>query len=433
MSLFDICLTSNPSRICGDAGAGFSLTSRRLPGEQAHPAAGLDLAFSYEAAEDDGGGLELALLWNPDVYSRDTAHAWLSSFAAWARWLAEDVGRANAPLPPLLPDEALWLAQWEHGPARIRPAKRLHEIFETVAEQHPHRAIVIAETGTQCAADVEYEANRIAQSLIRHGVMHEEPVAVLTACSAELPATVLGIWKAGAAYLPLALEQPAERLKQIVMDSGARALIVLGGHSVPPSVALLFKTILRPNDWDHGTACSDAGRPEIAGTPRDLACVIYTSGTSGTPKGVLIQHDGLVNFVATTWEEFSLRPDDRISLVTTPNFDASLWELALGLLYGIAIVPVSSALRDDPWALKRWYKTYGVTVAFHTPSWLRVSQQTPFEGLRVLATGGEAPNHDDARHHAGHLAFWNVYGPTEATVFLCAANGCRRTRIPANR
>ena len=63
-------------------------------------------------------------------------------------------------------------------------------------------------------------------------------------------------------------------------------------------------------------------------------------------------------------------------------------------------MPVSRALRDDPWALKRWYKTHGVTVAFHTPSYLRVSQKTPFEGLRILITGGEAPTHDDARHYA---------------------------------
>ena len=63
----------------------------------------------------------------------------------------------------------------------------------------------------------------------------------------------------------------------------------------------------------------------------------------------------------------------------------------------MAVVPVSRALRDDPWALKRWYKQHGVTVAFHAPSYLRVSKQTPFDGLRILITGGEAPNHDDAQ------------------------------------
>ena len=124
-SLCDIALTTNPSRTCSDAGAGCSLTPSCLAGELARPAAGLDLSFSYEPT-DDNVGLELALVWNPDVYSRSTAQAWLSSLAAWARWLAEDISRADTPLPALLPEEAQRLAQWEPGPAIVRPAKRFH-------------------------------------------------------------------------------------------------------------------------------------------------------------------------------------------------------------------------------------------------------------------------------------------------------------------
>ena len=121
-----------------------------------------------------------------------------------------------------------------------------------------------------------------------------------------------------------------------------------------------------------------------------------------------------------TGEAFGLTPEDRVSLVATPGFDASLWELGMALLHGMAIVPVSRALRDDPWALKQWYKKHGVTVAFHAPSYLRVSKEIPFDGLRVLITGGEAPNHDDARRHADCLALWNAYGPTETCIFMCA-------------
>jgi len=419
-SLFDVALTTNPSRTCGDGSAGFSLTPARLPGELASPAAGLDLLFSHEPLEDGGGGLELAVVWNPDVYSRNTAQAWLSSFAAWARWLAEDIGRADAPLPALLPEEALCLARWERGPAVTRPAKRFHEVFESVAGQYPQRSAVIAETGVESYAELDRRANRIARALLDHGVVREEPVAVLTECSADLPATVLGIWKACAAYLPLALEQPPERLAWMAADSGARILIVLDGHAVPPSLKQAVKTTLRPEDWDRNAANSQADRPDIAGTPLDLAYIIYTSGTTGMPKGVLIQHDSLVNAAFMSGETFGLTPNDRFSLVATPGFDASLWEMGAALLHGMALVPVSRALRDDPWALKQWYKTHGVTVAFHAPSYLRVSKQTPFEGLRVLITGGEAPNHDDARHHANHLAFWNACGPTETCIFVCA-------------
>ena len=416
-SLFDIALTANPSRTCGDAGTDFSLTPVRLPGETAQPPAGLDLLFSYEPVEDNGGGLELALVRNPEVFSQNTAEAWLRSFAAWARWLAEDIHRADAPLPALLPEEARCLARWERGPTRIRPAKRFHELFEGVADRYSQRAAVVTETGIESYAELDRRANRIARTLLDRGITREEPVAVLTECSGDLPATLLGIWKAGAAYVPLALDQPPARLAYMARDSGAKTLVVLDGHAVPPSLAQAVQTILRPEAWER---TSDDGRPEIAGTLQDLAYVIYTSGTTGTPKGVLIQHDSLINAAYASGETFGLTPEDRFSLVATPGFDASLWELGAALLHGMALVPVSRALRDDPWALKRWYKRHGVTVAFHAPSYLRVSKQTPFDGLRILISGGEAPNHDDARCHADHLAFWNAYGPTETCIFVCA-------------
>ncbi len=416
-SLFDICLTTHVSRTSGDGGAGLRLTSGHSPGELAHPPDGVDLAFGHEWLEDDGGGLELSLAWNSDVYRRSTAEAWLSSLAAWARWLAEDIGRADAPLPALLPEEAQRLALWERGPVRTRPARRFHELFERVADGQPHRPAVVTGTGIETYAELERQANRVARSLLDHGIAREEPVAVLTECSSHLPATVLGLWKAGAIYLPLALEQPPDRLVHMARDAGARTLIALDGHAVPPALAGAVRTILRPGDWERS---AHASRPEIAGAPGDLAYVIYTSGTSGMPKGVLIQHDSLVNAAYMTGEACGLTSEDRVSLVATPGFDASLWELGLALLHGMAIVPVSRALRDDPWALKRWYTAHGVTVAFHTPSYLRVGQQAPFDGLRILITGGEAPSHDDARRHAGQLALWNAYGPTETCIFVCA-------------
>jgi amino acid adenylation domain-containing protein/thioester reductase-like protein len=414
-SLYDISLTSNPSRTTGDADASLRLTPRCLPGAVARPSGGVDLAFSHEPIEDNG--LELALLFDPDVYNSDAAQAWMHSFADWARWLAEDIGRADSPLPALLPEEASCLDRWEPGPIIARPAKRFHELVESMATSYPRRAAVITETGVESYAELDARANRIARALLESGVAHEEPVAVLTECSADLPATALGIWKAGAAYLPLALEQPPERLAYMVRDAGAKTLIVLDGHAVPPALALAVQTILRPEAWERNAG---AGRPDVAGTPQDLAYIIYTSGTTGMPKGVLIRHDSLVNASFMSGETFGLTPEDRVSLVATPGFDASLWEMGMGLMNGMAIVPVSRALRDDPWALKKFYTKLGVTVAFHAPSYLRVSQQTPFEKMRVLVCGGEAPTHDDARHHVNHLAFFNAYGPTETCIFVAA-------------
>jgi amino acid adenylation domain-containing protein/thioester reductase-like protein len=408
-SLFDISLTANPSRSCGNAETDFSLSPYVLPNEVTAPAAGLDLAFSHEPLPD--GGLELALVWNPDVYRQDTAEAWLRSFAAWARWLAEDTSRIDTPVPALRPDEIATLAQWENGPSVQRPAKRTHELIEAIADEHPDRLAVVTDAGGQTFAALERAANRIAQLLIRHGVAHGDIVAVLTECSPTLPAAVLGVWKAGAVYLPLSVEQPPERLAFIANDAGAKIVLVLDGLPVP--AALSPMAMLRPDDAPD----ISAERPHVTGSPQDPAFIIYTSGTTGVPKGVVLPHAGVVNVAYATAEATGMTAEDRVAFVATPGFDASIWELALGLVNGAAIVPVSRALRDDPWALKRTYTARGVSVAFHAPSYVRISRDTPFAGLRVLLCGGEPPSHDDVLAHA-YLEFWNPYGPTETTIIV---------------
>lgn len=421
ISLFDVAMTANPSRGCGDVAAGLALAPCRLPGERVYPVGGVDLAFSYEPIEEtDGGGLELMLVWNARLYRRETAQSWLSAMAGWARWFAQDVGRAQASLPALQPEEAERLARWEHGPAIARPAQRFHELVESISQRNPEWPAVVCADGVQSYGEIEEHANRVAHALLEHGVAPQEPVAVLTEATTDLPATLLGIWKAGAVYLPLALELPPERLAYMAGDAGARVLIVLDGHPVPPPLARVVRTTIRPGDWSRYALGTHAVRPRVDGSPRDLAYIIYTSGTSGVPKGSLLQHDSLVNVGLMSGEIFGLTHEDRFSLAATPGFDASLWELSAGLLNGMAIVPVSSALRDDPWAMKRYYTEMGVTVAFHAPSYLRVSEQTPFVGLRVLVCGGEAPTHEDARHHVRHTGFWNAYGPTETCIFVCA-------------
>lgn len=415
--LFDIALTANPSRLSADPAAPFGLAPKTPSGWRTHPAGGIDLVFSHEPAED--GGIDLMLLWTPDLFGLATAQGWLRAFAGWARWLAEDIGRAEAPLPPLLPAEAALLERWESGPVRPRPAVRAHQMFEAWADRAPERVAVAGDGGILRFDDVERQANRIAWTLIGVGLAREEPVAVLAETGSDLPAAVLGVWKAGAAYLPLAAEQPPERLALMARDAGVRILIVPGGSAVPPPLRDAVETILRPqSDEDAGPVVPP--RPAVGGSPQDIAYIIYTSGTTGTPKGVQLRHDSLINAVLMSGETFGLTPDDRFSLVATPGFDASLWELGIGLLLGLALVPISRGLRDDPWALKAYYAAQGVTVAFHAPSYLRISRRIPFAGLRILITGGEAPTHDDVACHAGQAAFWNAYGPTEACIFVSA-------------
>lgn len=411
-SLFDIALTAIPSRTCVDQRTGLILTPRLLPGELYHPAAGVDFSFSHEPCPENGR-MNLLLTWNPDVCSEDTASAWLASFAAWARWLGEGLGRLEQPLPALLPHETAVLGKWEWGAIQPRPNQRSHEIFEALADKQPNHPAVIGKKYIETFAQLDARANGIAHHLIHQGVARGTTVAVLIEDPAVLPATVLGIWKASGIYLPLAHELPLARLAAIIKDAGASVLIVLDGLSAPQVLIEQVRSVVRIEECTFS-----AQRPTTEGSPDDVAFIVYTSGTTGMPKGVPLAHKGYVNTILGVSETVGLLPEDRMALVATVGFDASLWELGHGLLTGLSLVPVSHELRDDPWLLKSYYRDLGVTVAFHTPSYLRVSEQVPFEGLRVLFTGGEAPNHRDAQFHADQLAFWNFYGPTEATIVV---------------
>ncbi len=412
-SLFDIALTAIPPRTCIDHQAGLTLEPSALPGELQHPAAGLDLSFSHEPSAENGGGINLLLTWNPDVCSSESAEAWLSGFAGWARWLAEEPERIEQPIPELLPAEKALLAQWERGPELTRPQKRAHELFEACALRHPHRLAIVSREKNETFKEIDARANGIAHRLKNQGVTDGTTVAVLTSGPTDLLVAVLAIWKAGAAYLPLPNEQPPARLTMMARDAEVSFLLVLDRLDVPQLLRDSVSTIIRPDESPPSNQ-----PPKTEGSPNDIAYIIYTSGTTGVPKGVAVTHAAYINTILGVAERVGLLPDDRMSLVSSTGFDASLWELGHGLLNGITLVPVSPGLREDPWMLKRYYREFGVTVAFHAPSYLRVSEQVPFEGLRMLFTGGEAPNHHDLKHHAGQSEFWNFYGPTEATIVV---------------
>ncbi|TLU58765.1 MAG: amino acid adenylation domain-containing protein [Chlorobium sp.] len=412
-SLFDIALTAIPPRISIDQEAALTLAPYSLPGELEHTAAGLDLSFSHELSPENGGVLNLLLTWNPDVCTKECARAWLSSFAAWARWFAEDPDRVFCPVPALLPHEITLLELWEQGAKQPRPDQCCHKLFEALSEKHPNKEAVVCRDRITTCAQLDTLANGIAQGLSERGAVRGSTVAVLTAGSPDLPATILGIWKTGATYLPLAYELPGARLARMTSDAGASILIVLDGLTIPPALEESVQTIIHTGEFTPSLR-----RLNTQASPDDIAYIIYTSGTTGTPKGVPVTHAAYINTILGVTERIGLRPDDRIALVSTASFDASLWELGHGLLSGIALVPVSQSLRDDPWLLKPYYRELGVTIAFHAPSYLRVSEQLPFEGLRILLTGGEAPNYNDLRHYADRCAFWNFYGPTEATIVV---------------
>ena len=382
------------------------------------PPLGVDFSFSYSVHNDTDDlqeVIDLNLQWNAALYEKSTAQKWLNSFAGWANWLAEDISRAEIAPPKLFPNEEILLRTLDYGPIIKRPAVGVHQLVLDWAITQPDAPAVISTEGIQTYAQLLQIANSVAASLANRDLGSHKAIAVLTDCCSILPGIILGIWKAGGVYVPLTRELPSERMRFMVEDVDARILINTDSkEDVPKVLSDQIKIILDANQLNSNLEPSG----EKLVSPDDIACIFYTSGTTGQPKGVLLSHRGLVNTALSFAQIHQFSQKDRNSLVATPTFDASMWELLMTLVVGGTVVPINKVLRDDPWELKRYYSKMGVTVAFHVPSYLRTSQETPFIGLQLLMTGGEAPNHADAHFHAPPLKFWNAYGPTETSLII---------------
>ena len=414
--LVEVALTANLGQLSQFEGSTLSFKPLEGLQEQAYIAAGLDLAFTHQPAGADGRALALSLVWNPDVISESEAADWISSFAQWARWLAADIVRSKSVLPSLLPSEAARLNTFECGPVNQRPDARLDELVYAHAQRDRHSIAIVQEDRSISYGELDVWAQQIAAGLQGAGIKSGDRVGVLTDVSGQLIATILGIWKTGAVYLPIVSDTPVERAAFMLHDMAAAALLVLDNVDVPVSLVSQIR-VLNVSEFTDGSAYV-----AVEGSSADLAYVIYTSGTTGQPKGVALSHEGMINVGFGTLEPAGVHPDDRVAFVATPGFDASLWEMAMGLTNGLALVPVERSLRDDPWALKRYYQRKGVTIAFHAPSYLRVSIEQPFEGLRILLIGGEPPTKEDLSQHIRQgLAVWTAYGPTEACIIVSLA------------
>ncbi len=319
----------------------------------------------------------------------------------------------------LAPEEVAQLRQFATGPQRVAEGgpQQLHHLFEETARTYPNQTALQWDGRAVPYCELNALADALAARLQAAGVQAGDFVGIFMSKSVELYAGMLAVLKAGAAYVPLDLSYPPDRVTFILNDCGARALLV--NAEAPDYLAAWPGQVLNLA----GPAPAPAApRGPVAGGPESIAYVIYTSGTTGLPKGVLIPHRSICHLVRAEQVLFQATPQDRVAQGFSVAFDASLEELWLAWAAGAALVPVPEDTMKAPDALPGFLSDHQITVFSTVPTLLSLLAAA-VPSLRLLILGGEVcPPELLAKWATRQCRVVNTYGPTEATVVATAAD-----------
>lgn len=378
---------------------------------------------------DNNRDLLLEASYNADLYSPAQMQAFLSSFETLLQSVASAPQTAVAALPLLQPaDRARLLA----APALATPQTRLlHEWFAETAARHGDRIAVTDSTQRLSYRELDARSNQLAHALVAKGIAPERLVAVLLERSALLPLAVLGVLKAGGAYLPIDPATPPDRLIHMLRDAGA-ALVITDAGLLEKATAAANAAGIAPFDLSAapGWAHEPDTPPAVHVSVENLAYVIYTSGSTGTPKGCMLTQANVSRLFTSTAPWFGFNEQDVWTLFHSIAFDFSVWELFGALLYGGRLVVVTQDVARDPAAFFKLLADEQVTVLNQTPSAFRqliaVDAGQPL-ALRRVVFGGEAlefqnlapwfERRGDGRGGRGPTLV-NMYGITETTVHV---------------
>lgn len=373
----------------------------RITGDAFHDAVHYPLALVVKP----GRRLDLRLKHHAERLDGDTVRAIGDRLARVLEAIAEAPDRVAASVELLSPDEALHARPT--GEDRLVPETTLAEGFAAQVARTPDATAVVFEDEHLSYAELDARAEELAVRLRGRGARPGAFVAVAVPRSAELMVALLGVLKSGAAYLPVDLDYPADRVTHMLADSGATTVVTLSAtadrlprasrppqspaRNVPaiPSVLLLDA----PDDEPAGNAVAP-----VAARPDDPAYLIYTSGSTGLPKGVVVTHRAIVNRLAWTQGAYGLGADDRVLQKTPSSFDVSVWEFFWPLLEGATVVLARPDGHRDPAYLAGLVREQAVTTMHFVPSMLEAFLQhdevtgdpTWSVSLRRVLSSGEA-------------------------------------------
>lgn len=414
-----------------DAAAG----QERGRGQEALPLEwldGLHQQGEYELAlevYEQGEGFQLNFKFNPTLLHEDSARRMLRRIETI---LACGVARPDetiAGVALLGEDERGQLQAWNDTAAEYPRELCIHEWFERQASERPENVAVVFRGAELNYRELEARSGAVARWLQTRGVRPDAIVGLCVERSLEMVVAMLGILRAGGAYLPLDPDYPEERLQFMVRDSGTR-WVLTQSHLAERARGIASEAEVVALDGDWAAVCEQAERQgelrrEVRS--RNLACVIYTSGSTGNPKGVMVEHQSMCNRIVWMQRAYQLTEDDVVLQKTPFSFDVSGWEFHWPMLVGARLVMAEPGKHRDPEYLRDIIRARGVTTLHFVPSMLQAFLAVPTleecRSVRMVFCSGEELTVAQKDQFFGRFqsaALHNLYGPTEAAIDVTA-------------
>lgn len=355
----------------------------------------------------------VSLTFNTALFTSETAQRLLNHYLEiLERAVANPQQRLSELRTPPAADRKLLVEDWNATERPYPLEANLLTLLEQQVARNPHATAIDSPTGSFTYAQLLSYARGVTAELRKVGVQPGDRVAIVMSRGREMVGALLGILGSGAAYVPVDPNYPPARVRYMLEDSEASAIVSHQGLERPyePQVPVVQLDDWQPRELAEFTALA----------PADAAYVIYTSGSTGLPKGVEISHGAMANFLLTMQETPGFTEHDRLLAVTTISFDIAVLELYLPLIAGGRVVMASEEEAMDGRRLIRLLDEAEITMMQATPAtWklMLAAGWTMSPRLRVLCGGEPLPRvlADDLLDRVDEL--WNMYGPTETTVW----------------
>ncbi|MDP4098851.1 amino acid adenylation domain-containing protein [Paenibacillus sp. P96] len=405
----------------------FHLDGMTISGwDSSHASSKFDFSVSLAEQEDY---IRCTVEYATSLFRKETVDRMMNQYRVLLQSIVSSAEATIGELNMVPEDEAaLILNVFNPALPAVGTYEWIHNAFERMAEVRPEAVAAVWKGQILRYGELNGYANELAYTLLAQEVGANDVVAIYMDKSLDTLISILAILKAGAAYLPIDPEYPADRVQFMLDSSGSKCVIADAqyGLMVEKTPVLIYSHSDRSP-----AAAAAAGNLNTTVHPDHPAYVIYTSGSTGQPKGVMVPHRGLSHLAALYKKELSITSDDRITQIASIAFDLAAFEIFAALTTGAELHLVPRSTSADPVALTDFLNSSGITFVAMTPSHLAHLNPEDLRTIRMVASGGEAISVYEYERWS-RFGYANLYGPTEATILTTLWKPDSARPVPAN-